>query len=417
VPYVDLQNSPAGKVAAVSQRQLAFNVANVLMGNSLVMPNGLTSALQRCTVYDSASDIIFSMLSFLAVLSRELQGGQQGRMLIAAAPRMVDDLWPMKLSSGVPLQQPNIYVKVPGHEKYSDSPDFMSGGTPLQALTDIAGGNVGGGGGLCRVATTQDESLMQFYPEVLAFAFYVPGDGLLPSPMTFIGTRRYLNNIEGDSSETEPYFARCGTIFKENWLNVDMMQETTGVVISGRAADVISSSFVAVQSSMVTGDICTVADMMNNVCDAQRRHLDKDISWWFSAFEASAYNPAVTGALSSIVRRVGTGPWGAGAWYGDSQQYFLAIWLATSLVNNPPVLDYYIFEMFCENPGNQCFVLGNSQGCQECVAATGKVNAEHCGTVDIWSVAQQWTGSTAQELYQALSAVGPPPTQVFDLIR
>lgn len=417
LPYVDLHTQRAGKVVGISQRQLAYNVANVLMGNDVAGSNGLSAALRRCTQGDAATDIVFALLSMLAVLSEELEGGYQGTMVVAAAPNKMEWSWPQVMAQGAALQPPNIVVKVRGHEKYSDEADFMTGDIPLQALTDIAGGNVGGGAGLCRVANSQDESLMQFYPEVLAFAFYLRGDGMLQSPMTFLGTRRYLNQIEGDTTVEAPYFARCGNIPEENWLNMEIVKARTSVPVGNRQMDVASSAFVAVQSAMVTGGTCAVPDMVNNNCDPQRRHLDKDIGHWYAAFEASAYNPAVQNALHAMIRRIGTGPWGAGAWYGDSQQYFLAVWLATALLSNPPRLDYYVYDQFCENPGNQCFVLGSSSGCAECVAKTGKVDASRCGDVDLWSMVTQWQGQPAQALFQTLNAVGPPPAQVFDLMR
>eukprot|EP00662_Eupelagonemidae_sp_cell21_P054545 gene54545-39095_t len=67
------------------------------------------------------------------------------------------------------------------------------------------------------------------------------------------------------------------------------------------------------------------------------------------------YNSAANGAFASVVRRVGTGPWGSGAWWGDSQQYFLTMWVANSLLDGSPAMDYYVYDHFCENPGNQCF--------------------------------------------------------------
>jgi hypothetical protein len=60
VPYVNLR-SPAGpKVVAVTQRQLAFVVANVLMGNNIAGGNGLTFAIRHCSSI-GAKDFIFSL--------------------------------------------------------------------------------------------------------------------------------------------------------------------------------------------------------------------------------------------------------------------------------------------------------------------------------------------------------------------
>jgi len=114
------------------------------------------------------------------------------------------------------------------------------------------------------------------------------------------------------------------------------------------------------------------------------------------------------------VRRIGTGPWGAGVWFGDSQQYFLTVWLATTLLQRP-VLDYYVYDHFCENPGNQCFVLG-SKGCQMCIAQSRVTNVQgsRCGMADYDAMILRFSGKQSKELYLALQNVGQPPTQVFD---
>merc|ERR1712190_428726 len=108
--------------------------------------------------------------------------------------------------------------------------DFMSGGTPSQALTDIAGGVVGGGALLCDVADSQDESLVQFYSEVLAFAFFTstknnPSDtasSMLPVPFALLGARRYLRDITGQSSNS----GTCGQIVQKDWLNEEIVRST-----------------------------------------------------------------------------------------------------------------------------------------------------------------------------------------------
>jgi len=169
VPYADIgHRGGGGKVVAITQRQMAFNVANVLMGNDIQGGTGLGDALRNC----GSHVISLSLLSFLAVMSQELSGGRHGTMLIAASPRHLGSaVWQERLNNSI-LKRPEIIVKVPGHIRWDDAPDFMAGGNAFQALTDIAGGVIGGGGNLCNLANTQDESLVQFYTEVLAFAFY-----------------------------------------------------------------------------------------------------------------------------------------------------------------------------------------------------------------------------------------------------
>merc|ERR1719203_2312878 len=166
-----------------------------------------------------------------------------------------------------------------------------------------------------------------------------------------------------------------------------------------------------------------MGSLVNNQCDAQRRHLDKDIDYWTHVYDAALYNAMVQPAFRAVIRRIGTGPWGAGDWRGDAQQYFLAVWLATSLLGaNGPSLDYYIYDRFCENAGNQCFVL-ETERCRDCIDnlkhhhAGGSLDPGHCGHRDIWGVAHQYQGHTAAKLYADLKSVGGPPGQVFDVVR
>merc|ERR1712113_1116729 len=151
----------------------------------------------------------------------------------------------------------------------------------------------------------------------------------------------------------------------------------------------------------------------------QRRHVDQDVSLWYQAYEATMYQEVLQPAFRSIIQRIGSGPWGAGVWWGDSQQYFLVIWLATSLLaGGDRLLDYYMYDHFCENPGNQCFVLGN-QGCATCIAdsqANTGIKASRCGFKSIHDMVDKFGGASAGTLYNALVSIARPPTQVFDLL-
>merc|ERR1719343_954824 len=153
---------------------------------------------------------------------------------------------------------------------------------------------------------------------------------------------------------------------------------------------VYSTAFVAVASEATEG--CDDMGAKNNNCDTQRRHLDEDIELWYQAFEPNQYHAAVRDALAAVVYRVGTGPWGAGAWWGDSQMSFLMVWLATSLVDGIS-LDYYIYDHFCENPANQCFLLGGDQ-CKRCIGSgqSGDDNGpieDRCGKNSIFNLVDQ----------------------------
>mmetsp|Transcript_21952 Transcript_21952/g.71104 ORF Transcript_21952/g.71104 Transcript_21952/m.71104 type:complete len:828 (-) Transcript_21952:74-2557(-) len=425
IPFVDLRPPSENKVVAVTQRQLAFLVANALMGNGFTDggSDGLTAGLQRCGANPAKSTYLYSLLSFLAVLSRELAPGDQGSLLVAATPKGQDKSW--KNNLGTRLPEPTVCQRQADGSFDCGLSDFMAGGTQKQALTDIAGGVVGGGAQLCDLAASQDESLVQFYSEVLAFSFFTNGankddsaTGMLPVPWVLLGARRYMNQLSGNSMG-----GSCGAIPTGNWLNEAISSRTVPVSVGGTQQKVAPSAFVGVASvcsACNVGDSCSHEELINNKCDLQRRHLEQDLSNWYQAFEPAMYEPSVQQAFRSVVSRIGTGPWGAGVWYGDSQQSFLTVWLATSLLSGI-TLDYYIYPSFCENQGNQCFVLGTSGGCGACVeqgALPGAgVDPGSCGPRGITDIISQFKGRSAQELYDALLQVGQPPDQIFDLLH
>lgn len=378
VPWVDLRaQGSASQVVALTQQQLAFIIANALMGNSIpAMGDGLSAALERCSSRSPQRSYVYSLLSVLAVLSQELASpGDQGSLLVGLTPRKAD----------------------------------------------IAGNDVGGGAQLCDVANSQDESLVQFYGEVLAFSFFVGGGAMLPVPFTLLGARRYLSNIGGETSLGPPYFSSCGRIPTQNWLNEDISANTVSVLLQGSQVSepIAASSFVAVASvcTACNGKSgCSNNDVVNNNCDYQRRHLDDDVTRWIQVYDVTMYAQQAQVAFKAVVQRAGTGPWGAGLWFGDSQQYFLAVWLASSLISGLS-LDYYVYDLFCENGGNQCFVLGQS-GCAACLASAKRssLQASRCGRNGLQEVINRFRGRPPQDLYNALLHVGGPPAQVFDLV-
>jgi len=281
---------------------------------------------------------------------------------------------------------------------------------------------VGGGAELCDLADSQDESAVQYYSEVLAFAFFTAAgasqaaaNSMLPVPFTLLGARRYVKEISGESTS-----GRCGRVEERNWLNERIPTDVVRVNVNGSAALVVSGAFVAVASACsacIAGSACDMATNVNNQCNAQRRHLDDDVDLWFQAYDPTMYAGAVQDAFSRIVKYIGTGPWGAGVWYGDSQQYFLTVWMATALLSGAS-LHYYIYDHFCENPGNQCFVLGK-QGCSSCIAkgsAGTQVQAKYCGTQSVYDMVSRFKGQPAQSLYGPLKQVRGPPLQVFDVL-
>jgi len=433
VPWIDF--AVDSTTVAITHRQLAFIVTNVLMGNTIPgIENGLSAALERCSAREPTqsgladSAFVMSILSFLAVLSQELKDGSQGKWLVGARPGSDNDSWKSRLD----LVLSNLTVcneEGPPLEVTSSNEcgllEFMGGNgltEEFQALTDIAGASVGGGAELCSLASTQDESLVQFYTEVLVFAFFRGQGEMLPSPFTLLGARRYMNSISGQTTADPPYRNMAGLIPSTDWLDQDIMQATVQVPLSSAGSvPMAPSSYVAVASSawwINDPDGCEHSAALNNNCSAQRAEYDADIALWYHAFEPTMYGQSIQDAFRFIVRSIGTGPWGAGVWWGDSQMYFLKVWLATSLTPNVR-LDYYTYPHFVENPCNQCFVLGGPNACRECIQA-GQPGCEiyesRCGTLSLQDMIAKFEGQSGQVLYEALGAVGPPPAQVFDTL-
>lgn len=271
---------------------------------------------------------------------------------------------------------------------------------------------------MCDLANTQEESAVQFYSEVLALSFFAGGrTKMLSVPIAILGTRRYMSDISGETDN-----GVCGYIKQQNWLNEDIGRSLVSAPVGDRDVPIAASSFVAIESICIAcyaAKKCSLDELMNNRCDVQRRHLDMDVSLLYGAYESSLYNPSISGAFRRVVKRIGTGPWGAGDWRGDSQQSFLAFWIAASLISDVS-LDYYAYSRFCENAGNQCLVLGG-EACKACLRRTypwqgtgGKLVSEwSCSEPGIHDVVNKFKGRPAGEVHNALYQVSGPSRSVF----
>lgn len=433
VPWLDLRGGGSGassqkQAVILNQRQLAFIVINLLMDNHLQgVRTGLDAAIQRCNKESDlkaglSPDMLHAILAFLATLSQEL-GDTDGPYLVGTTPGAVNEAWLEKVlgqhKEGKVMIEPKLCNTAKLQAGTCGLRDFMAGGTPKQALTDIAGMDVGGGAQLCRVANSQDESLVIFYPEVLVASFFVGHGQMLPVPFTMLGARRYLRHINGETGAGPPYDNLCGKVSVPDFLNSNIMTEIADTKVSMTPVKIYDSSFVAVASycsDCHRGD-CSEPEMFNNQCDNQRKHLDEDVSTWLQAYDYKNYHDAVSTAFAAVVTQIGTGPWGAGLWQGDAQQYFLTVWLATSLLDNVQ-LDYYIYDHFCENAGHQCFVLGQSM-CQSCIQDSGMktiINNQYCGNLGAQDMLDKLVHQPVEQVYWLVKNVGPPPHQVFDLI-
>jgi len=430
VPWMDLRAGAGSKKQAViiNQRQLAFIVTNLLMDNNLMgVQTGLEAALHRCNKHSDlkaglSPDMLHSLLALLATLSQEL-GNTDGNYLVGSTPGPADESWLEKVlgqhQAPKYMIQPTLCNTAELKAGTCGLKDFMAGGTPKQALTDIAGMDVGGGAQLCRVANSQDESLVIFYPEVLTASFFVGHGQMLPVPFTMLGARRYLRHISGETGLGPPFNGLCGKVAFPNLLNSEIMSSAVDTKVAITPVKIYDSSFVAVASycSDCHRGECSEPEMFNNQCDNQRKHLDEDVSTWLQAYDHMNYHDAVSSAFTSVVTQIGTGPWGAGLWQGDAQQYFLTVWLATSLLDNVQ-LDYYIYDHFCENAGHQCFVLPKNL-CETCIQDSGMssvISKLYCGNLGAEDMVKKLAHQPVDQVYWLVKNVGPPPHQVFDLI-
>ncbi|CAK0833166.1 unnamed protein product [Prorocentrum cordatum] len=394
-PALASQGTGAPRAAAAARRLAAAG-------------DGLSAALDRCA--GRATGYIYSLLSLLGVLSRELAGGGAGTFLVAMTP-----ISPAKETRGGrssrPPHCPSRSCAPTSEDDRSSAPSTTSWpGACTTRHSRTSRGELSEAGASC--ATWPTARTPRAPAQTLAFAFFAGGGAMINVPWTVLGARRYLDDLSGQTSVSAPMSGHCGLLKETDWLNQGMLSKTENVVVAGGEMTVYSTAFVAVASEVTEG--CDDGGAKNNNCDTQRRHLDEDVSLWYQAFEPSQYHPAVRDALAGVVYRVGTGPWGAGAWWGDSQISFLTVWLATSLVHGIS-LDYYIYDHFCENPANQCFLLGGDE-CRSCVRSgeSGDSNGpteERCGERSIFDLVKQFRGHTAKELYDKLIHIPGPPSQ------
>merc|ERR1719507_807651 len=83
-------------------------------------------------------------------------------------------------------------------------------------------------------------------------------------------------------------------------------------------------------------------------------------------------------------------------------------------------LDYYVYSKFCENPGNQCYVLGQA-GCHHCLRNSSgnpyMVPEARCGMQGVQDMVWRYKGAVAAELYDQLThKISDVNHQVFDLL-
>lgn len=262
--------------------------------------------------------------------------------------------------------------------------DFMTGGLMGQAAQDISAKFLGGYvyGNVCGLGGGQDERMMVYFPEVSALAFFLSqagpdgtyGPPQLRQPAWILGARRLRVGIDGTCRFQGLFEVDEAAPLASDLVNVNF--GTAQAEISG------SSPFLAFMSDnqgMLGWPESSFALQLarQNRAPQQRETrpesdhaFDKQVRAWYRAVALTSYAPVVQTALKAIVTSIGTGPWGAGLWWGDSQVSLLASWVghaaAAASWGNALPLDYYLYSTFTENPGNQCLV-HSSANCQACL--------------------------------------------------
>jgi len=173
---------------------------------------------------------------------------------------------------------------------------------------------------------------------------------------------------------------------------------------------------------------------------------------WYGSVALSSYHADIQPALKALVKSVGTGPWLAGLWWGDSQLGWLAVWLGHAIAaptwagredeSAPISVDYYVYSAFTENPGNQCYVNGGDR-CRACLSRClaeplpassywlpkeAYINGgscvsslDDCGEHGLEEVAASYVGASAAQLWadverKLAAARGSVSHTVFDMM-
>lgn len=251
-----------------------------------------------------------------------------------------------------------------------------------QAIQDISATFLGGYvfGGACGLAAGQDERLLVYMPEVVTLAFFLSQAERpqLRVPVWILGARMLFVGLDGT--------CRFDSRMDHN-SNVPILRDLVNVELSGETFNISSSRPYLAFMSDTQGFLHDGGDGVDIGLARRNKHprqrnvdpagsdgwfaFENQVRAWFTGVALSSYAAAVRPALRHLVRSVGTGPWMAGLWWGDSQLGFLAAWIGQAIAartwGRALPLDYYLYATFTENPGNQCFV-GSREQCRACLA-------------------------------------------------
>lgn len=374
-----------GQYVTYSRRQVCYIVAKALVGaNTEGYDNGLARLMGTCA---RTGGFAKSLVAYLASCSVDptLKGGKGGPVLMVgratnpppvaearniAAVNSLDtaNLRICQYDDGVPSLEGLPGVPADGCVRATEQKigtDFMTGGLKAQATQDISASFLGGYvfGNACGLGGGQDERLMVYFPEVTALTFFLSADAEFPQlrqPAWILGARKLFTTLDGSARWNEPL------VVDEN---VPLQSDLESIEVGGKMRKISTSRpFIAFMSE---NQGFLAKETFDNLQKARRNQhpkqrivsgkdsFERQVRAWYGSMRLTSYHAHMQPALQQLVRSVGTGPWLAGLWWGDSQLGLLAVWIGHALAAPSwgylPV-DYYLYSDFTENPGNQCYV-------------------------------------------------------------
>lgn len=468
-----------GQYVAYSRRQVCFITAKSLLGSqTLGYNNGLLRFMEIAQRPARKGDFGRAWWLLLAACAADpsLQGGAQGPRLLAAKAAASPDVSVVRnASEAAPLSGADLRVcrygdggrsslaglsSVPpaGCASPGSGPgkDFMTGGLQGQATQDISAAWLGGYvfGNADGLGGGQDERLMVYFPEVSALAFFLSqspsSSPQLRQPAWILGARPMGLGIDGTCRFDRPVNPNAALPMTSDLIDVTLGGQNFTMSSSRPFVAFMSESQGFLPASRGLYWARMNREPMQRAVNGQYAFANQ-VRAWYRSLALTSYAQDVQPILKMMVQSVGTGPWLAGLWFGDSQLGLLASWLGQAIAaptwgGNFP-LDYYIYSAFTENPGNQCFV-HSAQNCAACLQACvqnpiTKISywlpdaaymdrsgnpcvlggAQYCGQKGIEDLVASYASKTAQELWNDLEAAlarsgaqTPAASTVFDLM-
>lgn len=239
---------------------------------------------------------------------------------------------------------------------------------------------------------------MVYFPEVSALAFFLsenPSDSpQLRQPAWILGARPVGSGLDGTCRFDSPVIPNSA---------MPMRSDLKSIELAGMSFNISSSrpfvAFMSESQGFIPDAKGLAAARLNK--EVLQRDVDpgskfafgKQVRAWYRSIALDSYAAEVQPILRSLVKSIGTGPWLAGLWFGDSQLGLLASWLGQAAAAKSwgaLPMDYYIYSSFTENPGNQCFV-HSSESCRACLQACVK---EPLTEASYWLPNSAYMGST-----------------------